>query len=88
MLIELYGHQPAWLRAIEIPAYEQPDGSLKGEPPPPVFGARTTKPRKIMVPFEFRNAPDGDLQLLVPDEYLDFMLTHPLFRKINPPASF
>jgi len=80
-LTELYGPFDQTTKDWPFRAWRWPDGSLRNEPAAPVaVGGRLTAPPHITIRLAVRNIHEPDVHVLVPPEFLDFVLNHTGFR--------
>ena len=65
--------------------WDHTEGSLRDVPPLPVEGRRLGVPPHITIRIPIRASQGGELELLVPPRYLDFILKHSGFRSLPQP---
>jgi hypothetical protein len=69
-LLDLRGPVPPWTKDWTFRAWRHADGKLRSYPDP----MRDSTPSEVRLAV--RNSPTGEMEVLVPTEYLDFMKNH------------
>ncbi len=73
---ELRGPLQAWITEWPFRAWRHPDGTLRNYPSVARPERWVKKPAYIEIRIPVRNADDGEIEVLVPLEHLDFILHH------------
>jgi hypothetical protein len=81
-LIELDGPIQPWIKEWPFRAWHHPDGKLRDFPPVPTDG-RMLVPPHLELGIPIRTSPSGELEILVPPHFLDFIRHHSAFRPLS-----
>jgi hypothetical protein len=80
ILVDLYGPIQSWITTLPFRAWRQPDGALRNYPAVPQPGQSMRAPRPLEVRLSVRNGANGELEVLVPSDLIDFIQHHTGFR--------